>query len=227
MIIGNGQLAQIFKNSHLDDTVIFASGVSNSNCQEKSEFLREKKLLLKTIKNNPNKKFIYFSSCALSADDYAKNEYYQHKLDMEELIKISTDNYYIFRLPQLFGELKEHKTLINFIYNSIVDEKPFNVYSDAYRYVIEIDDVRVLVESYLKYSESCITVDLANPFRYKIQDIVNVISTLVGKQANYTLIKKVDKYYLDLSNMNDFIKENHIKVSFGSKYLQDKLSKKI
>ena len=105
MIIGNGQLATIFKKTTLDNIVVFASGVSNSNCQDIKQFEREKDLLVKTLTNNKNKKFVYFSSCALSAEEYPKNDYYKHKQNMENIIKRYSDNYYIFRAPQLFGNL--------------------------------------------------------------------------------------------------------------------------
>ena len=75
MIIGNGQLAKAFMNSDLEhkDLCIFASGVSNSNCTDPKEFERERDLLKVTLSENPGKKLIYFSSCALSASEYPKN----------------------------------------------------------------------------------------------------------------------------------------------------------
>ena len=145
MIIGSGQLAKTFEDSTLSNTVIFASGVSNSNITDIKQFEREKCLLVNTLEKNKDKKFVYFSSCALSAPKYPKNAYYEHKRQMEELIKEYSTNYYIFRIPQLFGALKHHKTLINFLYEAIINEEFFKVYNQAYRYVIEIDDVRKLV----------------------------------------------------------------------------------
>ncbi|MBU4132588.1 MAG: hypothetical protein KKF12_17365, partial [Proteobacteria bacterium] len=75
MIIGNGQLAKIFKEDgcFFDDVVIFASGVTNSDCRDDREFNREKELLEKTLVENNAKRFVYFSSCALSAKTYEKN----------------------------------------------------------------------------------------------------------------------------------------------------------
>ena len=65
MIIGTGQLAKAFDNANFDDNVcIFASGVSDSNCKDNAPFEREKNLLREALKNNVEKKFIYFSSCA-------------------------------------------------------------------------------------------------------------------------------------------------------------------
>ncbi|AJI48201.1 NAD(P)-dependent oxidoreductase [Francisella philomiragia] len=228
MVVGGGQLANAFQSYQFnDDVVIFASGVSNSNCTDKSEFDRERNLLEDVLKNNSNKKIIYFSSCALSANDYFKSAYYEHKIQMEYLIKKLSDKYFIFRLPQLFGSLKSHNTIINYIYHSIKNNQEFNVYSDAYRYVIEVDDVKKFVDSYLINGELCSTIDIANPYRYKVLDIVEIFESLMNKKANITIVQRQDKYILDLGELYNFIERNNLNIEFGESYLKDKLSKKI
>ena len=64
MIVGNGLIANLFKNEDRENVVFFASGVSNSLETEKSAFLREENLLRKTLEENPEKIFIYFSTCS-------------------------------------------------------------------------------------------------------------------------------------------------------------------
>ncbi len=228
MVIGAGQLAKCF-NDYIDndEMCIFASGVSNSSCEDISQFNREKELLKSTLINNKDKKFIYFSSCALSSETYPKNAYYNHKKNMENIIKSYSSNYYIFRIPQLFGDLILHKTLINFIYKSIQHNHEFSVFNNAYRYVIEINDVKKLVEAYIKYHESCITVNLANTYRYKVLDIVKIFEELLQKKASYNIINKDDEYTLELSSLESFIKEKNINIDFGKDYLKVKLEEKI
>lgn len=229
MIIGNGQLAKAFAHSDIghEDLCIFASGVSNSSCTDPKEFAREKQLLLNTLSANQDKKIIYFSSCALSVPAYSKNDYYCHKKDMEDLIKSSSDKFYIFRLPQLFGELFLHKTLINYIYKCIEHNHNFKVYDNAYRYVIEINDVRKLVEAYLNFHEAGVTVDLANPYRYQVLDIVHAFEILLDKKARYDLVEKDDQYLLDLSPMVNFVNAQNLQLEFGPDYLIKKLSQKL
>ncbi len=229
MIIGNGQLAKTFKEDRcfFDDVVIFASGVTNSDCRDNREFNREKELLEKTLVENNDKRFVYFSSCALSAEDYEKNEYYQHKQHMEDIISENSNNYLIFRIPQLFGNLIHHKTIINFFYESIQQQQQFTIFAEAYRYVIEINDVKKLVKAYLKFSNQCKIVDLANPYRYKVFDIVNILEKLLKKKAVYTILEKEDQYRLDFSEMEDFIKAHSIHMAFGPDYLFNKLKEKI
>jgi hypothetical protein len=223
MVIGNGQLAQAFIGIDRGDVCIFASGVANSNCKEESEFQREKKLLEETLTTCQEKKFVYFSSCALSAENYPKNEYYQHKYAMEELIKSKTKSYYIFRIPQLFGKLKHHKTLINFLYKSIIEEKKMTLYDEAYRYVIEIDDLKNLVINYLDFTTHSTVVDLGNPYRYKVLDIVKIFENLLGKKAEFDLIQKNDGYELDFKEMFEFMQEHNINMDFSKDYLIKKL----
>ncbi len=229
MIIGSGQLAKAFQKSKLkDDTCIFASGVSNSSCTDERQFEREKNLLIDTLKNNSDKKFVYFSSCALSAIEYPKNDYYKHKANMEDIIKEHSKKYYIFRVPQLFGDfIDNHKTLINFIYTSIEYNQKFNIYDEAYRYVIEINDVIKIVESYLTHHDSCMTVDIANTYRYKVLDIVQIFEKILNKKANYEVIQKKDKYTLDSRNMIDFINRNKLNFKFGKDYLNNQIKEKL
>jgi len=228
MIIGNGQLAKAFHKSQLkDDVCIFASGVSNSNCTDEKQFERERNLLIDTLKSNSDKKFVYFSSCALSASEYPKNEYYRHKADMEDTIKKYSKSYYIFRIPQLFGDLIIHKTLINFIYKSIEHNHKFNIYDEAYRYVVETNDARKLVEAYLTCHDSCMTVDIANPYRYKVLDIVQIFEKLLNKKAHYEVVQKEDKYLLDMTTLKNFVIEKELDIEFGKEYLIKKLREKL
>jgi nucleoside-diphosphate-sugar epimerase len=206
-----------------ENIVLLASGVSDSTCSNQESFERERILIQTHLKRNPNKKFVYFSSCALSADDqYASTPYYIHKRNMERLIKSQTNQYYIFRIPQLFGCFFSHKTIINSFYESIVNEALFNVYDDAYRYLIHIDDVKKLVLAYLSFSEP-LTVDIANPYRYKVLEIVQILEDTLQQKANYQLIHKTDKYFLNLTSMEKFMKSHQINLDFGKEYFKNKI----
>lgn len=227
MIIGSGQIAQQFATTALTNTIFFASGVSDSGCTDRLQFQRETRLVSETLSANQGKTFVYFSSCALSASDYEKNLYYQHKQSIEQLIRAQTENYYIFRLPQVFGNILAHKTLINYLYAKISNGEPFIVYQDAYRYVLELDDLRDLVVAYLHHSAPAVTVNLANPYRYHILEIVGVIEELLQKKASYNLQKKSDEYMLDLAPMLEFIDANNLEFPFGEDYLFQKLKHKI
>ena len=228
MTIGNGQLAKQFKSfEKKDDVVIFASGVANSNCKDVNEFEREKTLLLHTLQNNREKKFVYFSSCALSAKEYTLNDYYIHKQNMEKIIKEYSNKYYIFRIPQLFGEIKKHPTLINYLFYAIKEEKEISIYKGAYRYVIDIDDVLTIVTELVKHHKGEITLDIANTYRYSIIEILEILEKLAGKKARYKMIDKNDAYELDLSPLYSIISQYNIETNFGKSYLYDKIQNRI
>ena len=231
MIVGNGQIATIFKNdadqAKYKNICIFASGVSNSSCTDEKEFKREEDLLLKNLDENKGKKFIYFSSCALSAPEYPRNDYYNHKERMEQLIKDKTCDYLICRVPQLFGDLKRHNTLINFLYDSIVSGKDFTVYSEAYRYVIEINDLKKIVDHILgKNIENIQMIDIGFYKKYSVVEIVKIIEGITKKTARYNIVIKSDEYDLSFHHLKDLLDDVDIGVSFSSNYLKEKLTKK-
>lgn len=226
MIIGRGQLANAFKNVDRKDLLVFASGVPNSNCTDETQFRRERDLLFDTIREYPDATLIYFSSCALSADQYPKNAYYRHKANMEALIEAHCPKHYIFRLPQLFGALKEHSTLINFIYTKVMRDEPFSIFSDAHRYVIDIEDVVTFVVAYVNAKPELDTIDVANTYRYPVKEIVKTVEQLTGKAAKYDVVQKEDFYELDLEKTESFVNKFNLDLGFGSSYLSEKLSKR-
>ena len=91
MIIGNGLISSVFDKNKKDyeNYLVFASGVSNSKETNEEQFIREKELVLKCIYENKNLTFLYFSSVLVGITN---NDYYNHKLAMEELIKTVIDH---------------------------------------------------------------------------------------------------------------------------------------
>lgn len=223
MIIGNGQLAKALKKIDSESICIFASGVANSSCTDTNEFMREEDLLVNELINHNDKLFIYFSSCALSDKTYSINKYYEHKQRMEFVIQKSSQNYLIFRLPQLFGHLKKHNTIINFFYESIQNGNEFEVYNNAHRYVIEINDVVTLVQAYINRRHYNSILNIANWYRYKVEIIVKILEQLTNKKAYYRLIEIEDHYQLDLSSLHKFCYDNFLDLDFGESYLSKKL----
>ena len=76
IIVGKGQLAKSFlKIVFLINTIIFASGVSNSNTTDIKTILKGKKdLLLDTLQKKIEiKNLSILVVCALSASEYPKN----------------------------------------------------------------------------------------------------------------------------------------------------------
>jgi hypothetical protein len=108
-IVGNGDVASVLTDR--EDLTFFASGVSNSSCNDTDEFLREIDLLMKQDKS---KRLVYFST--LSIYD-KKTPYTTHKKAMEAFIKKSFNKWCIIRLGNItWGN--NPNTFINFLKNN-------------------------------------------------------------------------------------------------------------
>ena len=140
MIVGNGMISNKFKlySNLLEDVIIFASGVSDSNENNPENFIREKELLLKTIEENKDKKIIYFSSVLVN---FSEKAYYKHKLEMEKIIESNSISHIIYRLPQIVGGDGNKNNIVNYIKNSIIKQNPISIYVDAERALLDVDDL--------------------------------------------------------------------------------------
>jgi nucleoside-diphosphate-sugar epimerase len=186
MIIGNGLIAKAFIESGFNhnDYVIFASGVSNSNETDRKEFLREHTLLLQTIEQNPNKKLIYFTSIL---SETISNEYYHHKKVMEKAIEIRTKDYIIYRIPQLIGKICNKFNLIHFLKDSIENNKEITIYNGINRAIFDVQDL----VNFVNYSKDKINRNYVNVSyieKLSVLDLVNLISSIIGKNAIYKLL---------------------------------------
>src|SRR3990167_7478274 len=131
-IIGNGDIAKVLKEVDREDRLFFASGVSNSGETKRSEYEREKKLLLSQDKY---RHIVYFSSFCVY---YSDSLYAQHKRRMEGLVKKTFKHYTIVRIGNISWGSNPN-TLINFLRNKIKNKQPYEVRS-VYRYVVDKDE---------------------------------------------------------------------------------------
>jgi nucleoside-diphosphate-sugar epimerase len=179
MIIGGGLLGNGFVTSKHDyqHFVVFASGVSNSREIKAADFVREKELIIKTIRDHKKLTFIYFSSILAGVCD---NPYYNHKLAMEALIKKETDHYRIFRIPQVVGGSGNKNTLFNYFKNSINQNEAITVYKDVQRSLIDIDDLIHIIH-YCKDATDDKLIYIAAIEKIDVLDIVNKIGAKLNK----------------------------------------------
>lgn len=216
MIIGNGLLAKAFiKYKNSEDIIIFASGVSNSNELGKEAFKREMDLLENVLSSHNTKLLVYFSSCDVIYADEIDKPYYRHKLKMEEIIKKRCKKYFIFRLPQLIGKSSNKNSLINYFINSILEDKKIVVWKNAYKNLIDIKDVKNMVEFLIQNEESNKTINLINKHYYSILEIIKILESFISKKALIELINKGFKpEYIGLKILDD------LNIDFDDNYLQ-------
>jgi nucleoside-diphosphate-sugar epimerase len=187
MVIGNGLLGGAFLMSkeNYDDYIIFASGVSNSLNTNNELFNKEKSLILNVLNENKTKKIIYFSSIMAGI---INNDYYNHKLQVEEIIKNNSDNYIIFRLPQIIGNTGNKNNLFNHIKTSILNNEEVIVHENVYRALIDIDDLVKLVNN-LKASINREIINISYIEKINVIDIVNIIFILYNIEPKIKIIK--------------------------------------
>jgi len=194
MILGNGLIANAFNKLSSDELknnyIVFASGVSNSTEQDANEYKREEQLLRKIILEN-TKPIIYFSSILVDIND---SKYYKHKLMMEEVLKSSSKEYMIFRIPQVVGYGGNKNTIFNFLKTTILLGDEIVTNDLVERALIDIEDL-VKVVDYCKYSRGLIL--LSNIEKIKVVNLCELIS----KQLNKPLVIKI-KPELDICNWN-------------------------
>ena len=139
MIIGKGDIAKILNDRK--EAIFFASGVSNSNETNESEYEREKKLL--SIQDK-TKCIFYFSS--ISIDDSTKHtRYIKHKIEMEWIIKSTFSNYNIIRIGNIMWG-NNPNTFINYINNKVKNSEPV-VIKDEFKYIINKEELLLLTDN--------------------------------------------------------------------------------
>lgn len=163
-IIGTGDIAQVLDDNP-KDRIYFASGVSNSKCEEQIEFLRERHLLMKQPKDAH---LIYFSTLSIY---YYNTPYTRHKRQMEELIRENFPLHTIIRIGNITWGNNPH-TLINNLREKIKKGEEFEV-KDEYRYIVTREEFRHWVGMIPNFStELNITGE-----RMKVADIVYKLKT--------------------------------------------------
>ena len=209
MVIGNGLIANTFKEyNNSEEIVIFASGVSNSNEKDIEIFSREVNKINECLSQFKNKKFIYFSSCSLEDEEMKDTMYHKHKKNIELLIQKKTNNYLIFRLPNIIGKKGNKNTLVNFFYNKIKNYEEFTVWKNAQRNIVDADDLCKVV-SYIidKNIYNRRVINIAYNENVKIIELIKVIENILKIEAKYSIENKGMDLKIDNSDIKQILKE--------------------
>lgn len=225
MVIGNGMLATRFMDfKDEEETIIFASGVSNSKNTEEEHFKREFDLLKETVHTYPDKRLVYFSTCSIDDADSQNAPYVIHKKAIESFIRQQVPSYYLFRVSNVAGTSNNPYTLLNYFVFNILQEHPFTVWKNAYRNIIGIDDMYVIIKSIL--SEKTLlnsTINIANPQNYSVPYIVRTIENFLGKKSISTETDRGENYLIDTMVTGPVIEQ--LQISFDNGYLTSLLKK--
>lgn len=227
-IVGNGFIAKKFNKYKLflkkKNYYIYAAGVSNSTLRNKKQFLRDYNKIKKFIKNINKNKLIYISTCTIFDPNRKNSNYIKNKIKIENIIKKKLNNYLIIRFPEIIGYSKNKYTLINYFYHNIRNFKKFNVYINAKRNLVNIDDAVKLTLYFLKFNSTSKEINIANLIYLSPLKIINILENFLKKKAIYKLnFKKLKQWKINNSiNKNILIKN---KIEFNSQYLINSLKK--
>ena len=217
-------LAKVFSAyAERDDIVILAAGISNSRELRLEEYERELNLVKKTISSIADRQLIYFGTCSVYDPDAANSPYVLHKLNVENMISDAVTNFTLFRLPQVVGRMANSKTLISFLYKSIVTHQSIDVWSGAYRYIIDVDDVASIVSHAINnkmFTNSIVNVS-SNPSL--VMELIKILEDITGENAICSLIEKGSFYSIDATSIRPILEQ--LGIEFGPKYTISVLSK--
>jgi nucleoside-diphosphate-sugar epimerase len=208
-IIGDGMIAQSFKKYNLESVCIFASGVSDSSEIDVTKYVKEFELLKKTLSENNDKLFVYFSTLSILRYDYT--EYVKHKLFIESYIQNKSNNFLILRLPNIVGKTKSQNQLLPFFYNSLLENKTIQLNIETYRDLLDVEDLPKIVECCLSNKIfGIINASLGNKIRVidivefliKIHNVKNCKIDLTHNHQNIEYVNDIQNYFGDLTAKN-------------------------
>jgi UDP-2-acetamido-2,6-beta-L-arabino-hexul-4-ose reductase len=227
MVVGRGLIARAFmeKYSADDKVLIFASGVSHSKDLDLAQFAREQTLLLQHLKNHPTKFVVYFGTCSVYDPSEVDSPYVQHKLAMEDLVRERSAGCLICRVSNVVGHTDNKTTIFNFLVNQIDKELPFNLWKNAVRNLIDIDDVSRIVGARVRMAKKSAKYEMnvANPESYPVTRIVEEIEKFSGKKARYHLVDAGSSFHIDTNEVEEMSSVTH--TDFRGNYLNRLLQK--
>jgi hypothetical protein len=226
MVIGDGFLGKKFQNKYslIDDVIIFASGVSDSTIDDESQFNKEVELLSETINSLNKKKLVYFSTISIF-DQFNLTPYIKHKINCEKIITDNVEDYFIFRLPQIFGNGGNSKNLFNYLKNSILEDREIIIWNEAKRYVLDIDDAYNIIDYCLENRLQKIN----NIFGIEEIDaikLIRILETCFNKKAKILILDKISNFSIT-KNDTKFIEDIIFKLKINKQNYTTRIVEKI
>lgn len=210
MIVGKGLIASLFLNNDREDTVFFASGVSNSLENKQAEFLREENLIRKNIEENPNRVFVYFSTCSIYDSSKTNSDYVLHKLKMEQIIKNLCEKYLTLRVSNAVGKGGNPNLLMNYLIRSIKNKETINVHTKATRNLIDADDIKKITFKLLDEQAFNKIVNVAYTQNYSIIEILEIIERFYDTKLDLNLIKSGSGYNINVFDVEEYFVKNNL-----------------
>lgn len=210
MIIGNGLIANLFRECDDGNCIYFASGVSNSLETDEAQFAREEKLILETINNFPDLLFVYFSTCSIYDSTKNESHYVLHKLKMEQLIKNNVKRWLILRVSNAVGNGGNPHLLMNYLVKSVKTNEAINVHTHATRNLIDVADIKAIcLHLITKQTENHI-LNIAYLYNYSIIEIIDILEEYFSKKIEVNLLKSGTGYEIKVPEIENYFYTHHL-----------------
>ena len=220
MIIGNGLLGSAFIEFDLPEVVFFASGVSNSSEISEKEFNREENLIHKILGDNPQKQFVYFSTCSIYDSSKNGSPYVLHKLKMEQIIINKASNYLILRVSNAVGKGGNPNLLMNYIYSSILNKKKITINKNAKRNLIDVEDVVKISHNIISNNIKNKIINIAFKENIAIENLVNNFEKILKTKTEKEYIEIGESYSIDIQNIKAYFRNTDV-----NNYLENIINK--
>jgi nucleoside-diphosphate-sugar epimerase len=127
-------------------------------------------------------------------------------------------------VSNLVGYSPNPNTLLNFYVYHILNGINFDLWTNATRNLIDIDDMYKITDDILKRGVvQNQVINIANTENYTTQEIITAIENLWNTKANYIPIEKGNPFIIDLSAIRPIMKK--LGIHFGKNYLPNLLRK--
>lgn len=204
MIVGNGLIANAFREVDREDVVFFASGVSNSLETDKNQFLREENLIRKILSENPEKLFVYFSTCSIYDSSKSGSAYVNHKLNMEHLVATESNQYLIARVSNAVGKGGNPNLLMNYVFGSIKKGETICIHKNATRNLIDVEDVRNIVLKLIREKRTNQIVNVAYLCNFRIEEVVKAFERKSDRDVKKMILDLGETYSIDVSEIREY-----------------------
>jgi nucleoside-diphosphate-sugar epimerase len=142
---------------------------------------------------------------------------------MEALLAESRGSYLVLRLPLVIGPSERAKTLPSFLHARIRSGEPFEVWSRAMRYPVDVDDV-VRIAARFVGEPAMINRRINVALRaYRVMDFVRIMERIVGREARVDLIDKGGTYEVNCPELQELQAE--LQLDRSEQYLERVLRK--
>lgn len=225
MVLGEGLIANRFSDYSLQSKyLIYAGKIHDSTLLDEGRIHEEEAAISTALSANNDKVFVYFSSCSILDENMHSTPYVNHKIRMERLIQKTSKSFLIIRVPQLMGLSDVGSSLVNYLFDSIVNGKPFELWEDAQKNLIDIDDVHEIVGVLLGTNSSFNKVfNIASTHQTSVSAIVREIEAFTGRAGVYTNVSKGSSYKIDIEEIETVL--NGLCINFGESYIKNSLNK--